>query len=115
MDKRISRIPAETMDALKRYHWPGNVRELQNFIERATILTSGSTLQAPLSELRQASREVQRKARTLAETEREQIMRALRESQWILGGPGGAAERLGLKRTTLFYKMRKLGITRPPS
>jgi len=115
MDKRISKIPAETMDALKHYHWPGNVRELQNFIERATILTSGSTLQAPLSELRQASREVQRKARTLAETEREQIMRALRESQWVLGGPGGAAERLGLKRTTLFYKMRKLGITRPPS
>ena len=115
MDKRISKIPAETMDALKRYHWPGNVRELQNFIERATILTSGSTLQAPLSELRQSSREVQRKARTLAETERDQIMRALRESQWVLGGPEGAAERLGLKRTTLFYKMRKLGITRPPS
>jgi formate hydrogenlyase transcriptional activator len=113
MDKRISKIPAETMDALKRYHWPGNVRELQNFIERATILTSGSTLQAPLSELRQASREAQRKPRTLAETEREQIMRALREAQWVLGGPGGAAERLGLKRTTLFYKMRKLGITRP--
>jgi formate hydrogenlyase transcriptional activator len=115
MDKRISKIPAETMDALKRYHWPGNVRELQNFIERATILTPGMTLQAPLSELRQAGREVQRKARTLAETERDQIMRALRESQWVLGGPGGAAERLGLKRTTLFYKMRKLGITRPPT
>ena len=113
MDKRISRIPAETMDALKRYHWPGNVRELQNFIERATILTSGSTLQAPLSELRQASREVQRRSHTLAEIERDQIIRALRESQWVLGGPGGAAERLGLKRTTLFYKMRKLGITRP--
>jgi formate hydrogenlyase transcriptional activator len=115
MDKRIRAIPAETMDALKRYPWPGNVRELQNFIERATILTSGSTLQVPLSELRQAGREVHRKGRTLAETEREQIMRALRESQWVLGGPGGAAERLGLKRTTLFYKMRKLGITRPPS
>jgi len=114
MDKRISKIPAETMDALKRYPWPGNVRELQNFIERATILTSGSTLQAPLSELREASREVQRKARTLAETERDQIMRALRESQWVLGGPGGAAERLGLKRTTLFYRMRKLKIGRPP-
>jgi len=113
MDKRISRIPAETMDALKRYHWPGNVRELQNFIERATILTPGSTLQAPLSELRQASREVQRRSHTLAEIERDQIIRALRESQWVLGGPGGAAERLGLKRTTLFYKMRKLGITRP--
>jgi formate hydrogenlyase transcriptional activator len=113
MDKRISRIPAETMDALKRYHWPGNVRELQNFIERATILTSGSTLQAPLSELRQSWQEVQRKGRTLAETEREQIVRALRESRWVLGGPGGAAERLGLKRTTLFYKLRKLGIARP--
>jgi formate hydrogenlyase transcriptional activator len=115
MDKRISKIPAETMDALKRYPWPGNVRELQNFIERATILTSGSTLQVPLSELKQAGREVHRKARTLAESEREQIMRALREAEWVLGGPGGAAERLGLKRTTLFYKMRKLGITRPSS
>src|SRR5208283_1648001 len=115
MDKRISRIPTETMEALKRYHWPGNVRELQNFIERATILTSGPTLQVPLAELRQVSRQIPRKARTLAETEREQIMRALREAQWVLGGPGAAAERLGLKRTTLFYKMRKLGITRPPS
>jgi formate hydrogenlyase transcriptional activator len=113
MDKRISNIPAETMDALKRYPWPGNVRELQNFIERATILTSGPALQVPLSELKQAGREVQRKSRTLAESEREQIMRALREAEWVLGGPGGAAERLGLKRTTLFYKMRKLGITRP--
>ena len=112
MDKRISKIPAETMDALKRYAWPGNVRELQNFIERATILTSGSTLQAPLSELKQSRKDIQRKPRTLAETERDQIMRALRESEWVLGGPGGAAERLGLKRTTLFYKMRKLGITR---
>ena len=115
MDKRISRIPAETMDALKRYHWPGNVRELQNFIERATILTSGSTLQAPLSELQNASVQVRKKSRSLAETDRDEIMRALRESQWVLGGPGGAAERLGLKRTTLFYKMRKMGIGRPPN
>ncbi|MGO8815614.1 MAG: sigma 54-interacting transcriptional regulator [Terriglobia bacterium] len=115
MDKRISRIPAETMDALKRYYWPGNIRELQNFIERATILTSGSTLQVPLSELQNASREVRKKSRTLAEADRDQILRALRESQWVLGGPGGAAERLGLKRTTLFYKMRKMGITRPPN
>ena len=113
MDKRISHIPAETMEAMQRYPWPGNVRELQNFIERATILTSGATLQAPLSELRQAGIEALRKPRTLAETEREQIMRALREAQWVLGGPGGAAERLGLKRTTLFYRMRRLGITRP--
>ena len=113
MDKRISKIPPETMEALKRYPWPGNVRELQNFIERATILTSGSTLQVPLAELKQAGREVQRKTRTLAESERDQILRALREAEWVLGGPGGAAERVGLKRTTLFYKMRKLGIKRP--
>ncbi len=113
MDKRISKIPAETMEVLKRYPWPGNVRELQNFIERATILTSGPTLQVPLPELKQTGREVQRRARTLAEGEREQILRALREAEWVLGGPGGAAERLGLKRTTLFYKMRKLGIARP--
>ncbi len=113
MDKRINKIPPGTMDALKRYPWPGNVRELQNFIERATILTSGSTLQVPLSELKQGGRVVQRRTRTLAEGEREQIVRALREAEWVLGGPGGAAERLGLKRTTLFYKMRKLGISRP--
>jgi formate hydrogenlyase transcriptional activator len=111
MDKRIRRIPTETMDALKRYHWPGNVRELQNFIERATILTTGTTLQAPLGELeRQHS---PRRTRTLEESEKEEVLRALREAQWVLGGPGGAAERLGLKRTTLFYRMRKLGITRP--
>jgi formate hydrogenlyase transcriptional activator len=113
MDKRIGRIPTETMEALKRYPWPGNVRELQNFIERATILTSGNTLHVPLGELKQAGRKVQRKTRTLAEGEREQILQALREAEGVLGGPGGAAERLGLKRTTLFYKMRKLGITRP--
>jgi formate hydrogenlyase transcriptional activator len=112
MDKRISKIPAETMEALKRYHWPGNVRELQNLVERATILTSGSTLQAPLAGLRQLGREAPKRMRTLAENEREQILRALRESQWVLGGPGGAAERLGLKRTTLFYRMKKLGISR---
>jgi formate hydrogenlyase transcriptional activator len=113
MDKRISKIPAETMEALRHYPWPGNVRELQNFIERAAILTSGSTLQAPLLELQQASRKVPRQGRTLAEAEKDQILRALRESEWALGGPGGAAERLGLKRTTLFYRMRKLGIRRP--
>ena len=113
MNKRISRIPTEVMDTLKRYHWPGNVRELQNFVERATILTAGTTLQAPLVELRQAGQKVQRKPRTLAESERDEILRALRESQGVLGGPGGAAERLGLKRTTLFYRMQKLGISRP--
>jgi formate hydrogenlyase transcriptional activator len=112
MDKRIGKIPMEVMEALQRYHWPGNVRELQNFIERATILTSGTSLQAPLTELKQATRETPKRSRTLADSEREQIMKALRESQWVLGGPGGAAERLGLKRTTLFYKLRKLGISR---
>ena len=115
MDKRISKIPAETMNALKRYHWPGNVRELQNFIERATILSSGSVLNAPLAELRQTRREPPRKMQTLAESEREQIIRALREARGVLGGPGGAAERLGLKRTTLLYRLRKLGINRTPA
>ncbi|HTS68169.1 MAG TPA: sigma 54-interacting transcriptional regulator [Terriglobia bacterium] len=113
MDKRINKIPDETMDALKRYHWPGNIRELQNFIERATILTSGPTLQAPLPELRSVNKDVRPRPHTLVEAEREQILRALREAQWVLGGPGGAAERLGLKRTTLFYKMKRLGIARP--
>ena len=113
MDKRITHIPTETREALKRYHWPGNVRELQNFIERATILTTGPTLQVPLAELERSTQTAARRGRTLEETEREQILRALREAQWVLGGPDGAAERLGLKRTTLFYRMRKLGISRP--
>jgi formate hydrogenlyase transcriptional activator len=112
MNKRIDTIPPEIMEALKQYHWPGNVRELQNFIERAVILTPSKTLRPPLAELKLHAGRGPSQVRTLAENERTQIIRALRESNGMLGGAGGAAERLGLKRTTLFYKMRRLGITR---
>ena len=113
MDKKIDVILPETMEALIRYHWPGNARELRNFIERAVILTRSRTLAAPLPELHRRAGKPAAYSGTLAEAEREQILRALTEANWVLGGPGGAAERLGLKRTTLFYKMRRLGIIRP--
>jgi formate hydrogenlyase transcriptional activator len=117
MNKKIDEIPAETMDALVRYGWPGNVRELQNFIERAVILSPHTILRAPTSELEPFSA---RKGSTmpftgLEEVERDHIVRALEVSNWIVGGRNGAAERLGTKRTSLLYKMRKLGISRPIS
>jgi len=113
MNKHIDTIAPQTMEALTRYHWPGNARELQNFIERAVILTRGRMLTPPLAELNQRVETLTSRLGTLAEGERDHIMKALVEANWVLGGPGGAAERLGLKRTTLFYKMRRLGITRP--
>ena len=112
MNKRITAIPAEAMQAMARYHWPGNIRELQNFVERAVILTAGSTLEAPLRELKRvpggsaAATPVQ----TLAAAEREAILRALSESGGKVGGEQGAAAKLGMKRTTLQARMRKLGI-----
>jgi formate hydrogenlyase transcriptional activator len=123
MNKRIESIPSEAMDAMMQYHWPGNIRELENFVERAVILTKGATLQAPVFELDPAVRtspEIERRATessaaptTLEEAEREHILKTLRESNWVIGGPTGAAERLGMKRTTLQSKMKKLSITRP--
>jgi len=114
MNKRIEIIPSDVMQALRQYQWPGNIRELQNFIERAVILSKTTTLQAPLGELeRLADRGSAPRVRTLVVTDRDQIIEALTASKGVLGGPGGAAERLGLKRTTLLYRMRKLGITRP--
>jgi formate hydrogenlyase transcriptional activator len=114
MNKRIDEIPSETMDALVRYGWPGNVRELQNFIERAVILSPHAVLRAPTSELEPFGA---RKASTapmtgLQEVEREHILRALEASNWVVGGRNGAAERLGMKRTSLVYRMRKLRISR---
>jgi formate hydrogenlyase transcriptional activator len=109
MNKRITSIPSETMHALSRYGWPGNIRELQNFVERAVIVTAGSTLEAPVRELKggaPSGREVQ----TLAAAEREAILRALREANGKVGGATGAAAKLGMKRTTLQARMRKLGI-----
>lgn len=112
MSKIIDVIPPETMEALMRYDWPGNIRELQNFIERAVILSQTRTLSAPISELSHSRESAPALPITLEEAEREHILRALRETQWVLGGSAGAANRLGMPRTTLIYKMRRLGITR---
>ena len=115
MNKRIDLIPSEMMDALVRYQWPGNVRELQNFIERAVILSPQSILHAPISELQpfQTLKEPNVPMNGLAEVERDHILRALEASDWLIGGRNGAAERLGMKRTSLVYRMKKLRITRP--
>src|SRR3984885_8551527 len=115
MNKRIDVIPPETMDALVRYQWPGNIRELQNFIERAVILSPQSTLRAPTSELEpfQPYKESNTSMHGLAEVERDHILRALEASNWVIGGETGAAARLGMKRTSLAYRMKKLRIHRP--
>jgi formate hydrogenlyase transcriptional activator len=109
MGKRIGLITSHDMEALVRYSWPGNIRELQNFIERAVILTNGDVLQ--LSAL-PSSVAVSKEPATLAEAERVHILKALRESNWVVGGAAGAAARLGVKRTTLLSKMRKRGLSR---
>jgi len=107
------------MNALSEYHWPGNIRELENFIERAVILTRGSSLAAPLAELRRPQNGHDGDARrelsvfTLEEAERQHIRHALQAANWLVGGPSGAAAKLGMKRTTLQSKMAKLGIERP--
>jgi formate hydrogenlyase transcriptional activator len=115
MNKRIDAVPPETMDALVRYQWPGNVRELQNFIERAVILSPQSILRAPVSELEpfQADKKSTAPLNGLAEVERDHILRALEVSNWVIGGLSGAAARLGMKRTSLVYRMKKLCISRP--
>ncbi len=115
MNKRIDVIPPETMDALVRYPWPGNIRELQNFIERAVILSPQSILRAPISELEpfQPHKESNVPMNGLAEVERDHILRALEASNWVIGGQNGAAARLGMKRTSLAYRMKKLRIRRP--
>ena len=110
MNRRITNIPADAMDALTHYHWPGNIRELQNFIERAVIISPGPTLQAPIRELKRNAAAAPASSVTLEAAEREAIVRALRESNGKVGGDEGAAARLGMKRTTLQAKMRKLGI-----
>jgi formate hydrogenlyase transcriptional activator len=116
MNRRIDEIPSDAMDALVRYRWPGNVRELQNFIERAVILSPHAVLRAPIAELEPFSshREASMPVSGLAQVERDHILRVLEASNWVVGGRNGAAERLGMKRTSLVYRMRKLRITRPP-
>jgi PAS domain S-box-containing protein len=113
MNKPINEIPEQTMSALVAWSWPGNVRELENFIERAVILTPGSTLRAPLAELEKVEEEDSAiPDPNFHAAEREHILRVLRETKGMIGGIGGAAEKLGLKRTTLNSKLRKLGIER---
>jgi transcriptional regulator with GAF, ATPase, and Fis domain len=107
--KPITHVADGAMEALVAYHWPGNIRELQNFIERSVILSKGTELQAPVGALVNARGAIPG-GRTLADADRAHIISVLRETNWTVGGPNGAAARLGLYRTTLLAKMRKLGI-----
>jgi formate hydrogenlyase transcriptional activator len=126
LNKEVEYIPADAMDALVRYSWPGNVRELENLIERAVLLSPGKELRVPVSELKSGSLVVEENSftsltstsltsaiSTLEEAERQHILRALKQTQWRIAGPKGAANLLGMKRTTLQARMRKLGIRRP--
>lgn len=120
MGRKIERIPGEIMEALTRYDWPGNVRELENLMERAVILSPSEVLRVPLGELRNSSQAesspvsaMAQASQTLEEAERGHILQVLREAKWQLSGEGGAAARLGMKRTTLQSRMKKLGIARP--
>ena len=111
LNKPIDSIPEEVMEILKAHDWPGNIRELQNVIERAVVLAPDSVLRPALTELKQMTKQPSAVAtRTLAEAEREHILEVLNQTSWVIGGQDGAATRLGLPRTTLIHKMRKLGI-----
>jgi formate hydrogenlyase transcriptional activator len=123
LNKTVQYVPADAMDALVAYSWPGNIRELENLLERAVILSPGKELRVPLSELRNAlaapaedsplAISAVAPVATLEEAERQHILRALRQTQWRIAGPRGAAAMLGMKRTTLQARIRKLGIRRP--
>jgi formate hydrogenlyase transcriptional activator len=118
MNRTIETIPSETMRVLIRYHWPGNIRELQNLMERAVILTPGPVLKVPLAGLQDSkARPATNRIETLENAERRHITEALQETNWVVGGPKGAAALLGMKRTTLQWRIDKLGIrmrgTRP--
>ena len=108
--KSIDHIPDDVMEALQLYHWPGNIRELQNFIERAVIMTTGTSLRPRIAELK--IQEAVAAVRTLADAERVHIMATLRATNWVVGGRSGAAARLGLPRTTLISRMQRLGLSR---
>ena len=110
LNKSIDVIPDEVMAVLKAHDWPGNIRELQNFIERAVLFSPGPVLRLPLDLKQTVRQSSESDARTLAEADREHILETLNQTDWLIGGQGGAADRLGLPRTTLIYKMRKLGI-----
>jgi formate hydrogenlyase transcriptional activator len=115
MSKQIEHIPPETLSALSSYQWPGNVRELQNLIERAVILSNDGVLPNPLpaTVTEAVITSAPAPATTLRDSERTLILRTLETVGWVIGGPKGAAAKLGLKRTTLIHKMKKLGISRP--
>ncbi len=112
MHKRIETIGAETLTALAHYPWPGNIRELENLIERSVILSQGPDLRVTLGELKAHATAASDGAVTLEAAERDHILRALREANGVIGGPAGAAARLGMKRSTLQSRMTKLGISR---
>jgi transcriptional regulator with GAF, ATPase, and Fis domain len=115
MGREIDNIPPETMSALSSYQWPGNIRELQNLIERAVILSNDGVLPNPLpaAGTRVIAIASATPVTTLKDSQRTLILRTLEEVRWVIGGPKGAAAKLGLKRTTLIHKMQKLGISRP--
>jgi formate hydrogenlyase transcriptional activator len=115
MGRQIETIPPAVMEVLKLHDWPGNIRELQNFVERAVILSRGTVFCPPLNDLRPLSAEASLvTTRTLAQAEREHIVAVLRETGGVMGGSQGAAARLGVPRTTLAYRMHKLGIPSEP-
>jgi formate hydrogenlyase transcriptional activator len=113
-NKSVDVIPDEVVEALKAHVWPGNIRELQNSIERAVLFSPGPVLRLPLDLKQRVTQTVKQRSesvsRTLADADREHILETLEQTDWLIGGQGGAADRLGLPRTTLIYKMRKLGI-----
>ena len=112
MGKQIEHVPPETMVALSSYQWPGNIRELQNFIERSVILSSENILDAPLASLKSATEVESLGPITLEDAERDHIRKTLEQTRWVVSGPNGAAARLGIKRSTLYFRMQKLGISR---
>jgi formate hydrogenlyase transcriptional activator len=117
LNRTIDSISSDTLEGLARYPWPGNIRELENVIERAVILSSGPILKVPLEDLRGSTAPGQTNGthETLEEVEREHILAVMKETKWVLAGPRGAAARLGMNRSTLQFRMKKLGIVRPGS
>jgi formate hydrogenlyase transcriptional activator len=117
LNRTIDTIPSETMQALAEYQWPGNIRELENVIERAVILSRGSVLHVPYRDLhsRVVPGRATEKLEAMADVEREHIRAILKDTRWALSGPRGAAARLGMNRSTLYFRMKKLGIVRPCS
>jgi len=121
MNKQTETVPPEVMAVLRQHPWPGNIRELENFIERAVIMSPGKVLAPPLADLEPPRRPsaapvttAPARATTLEECERGHIQQALNQTRWVIGGPNGAAKLLGVKRTTLIWKMQKLGLVRKP-